>query len=207
MNIAYKLYLRTLKKIIYESKTEKSLKILDLGCGDINISPVLNACNEFTEYVGVDGHHHDESKNNPKIKTYKMNIFEIEKFYSKNYFDIVLALDVIEHLPEDGGMKLISLMEKLSKNMIVIFTPNGFLEQYDPKNKFNNHVSGWKYSFFKRNNFKIIGIYGPKIFRKEFCELRKPKFLNGFFSFMLNILITRYFPRLDMSIFCYKKIS
>jgi hypothetical protein len=208
MNIAYKLYIKSLKKIFNElnSKSQK-LKILDLGCGDIKVSPVLESCKNFHEYVGVDGFYFKKKNNNSKLKTYKMDIFDIDKHYNKSYFDIVLALDVIEHLTVTDGYKLIKLMEKMSKNIIVIFTPNGFIKQYDPKNKLNNHRSGWKYSFFLKNNYKIEGIYGPKLFRKEFCELKKPKYLFGVLSLLCNILFTRKFPKFDMSILCIKKIN
>jgi hypothetical protein len=208
MNIAYRLYIKSLKKLFDELNSKsQNLKILDLGCGNINSSPVLDSCKHFKKYVGVDGFHFKKINNNSKIKLYKMDIFDIDKHYKKSYFDIVLALDVIEHLTVPDGHRLITLMEKMSKNTIVILTPNGFIKQYDRINKLNNHISGWKYSFFEKNNYKIEGIYGPKIFRKEFCELRKPKYLFGVLSLFCNILFTRRFPKFDMSLLCVKKMN
>lgn len=205
MNPAYYLYKETIKKFLFKNNLDKNLKILDLGCGDFQLNPILNSHINFSEFVGIDAYNFKNNNGySANAKFVNKLIFEIEDLYPKKYFDIVFALDLIEHLDENQGMSLIKLMKKMSKKAIVIFTPNGFIPQYDPKNKFNCHRSGWSYEFFKKNNFEITGIYGPKIFRGEFCELKKPKLLNGILSIISNICFTRYFPKYDMSLFCSK---
>lgn len=208
MNPAYSIYINTLETILKNIK-DKNLEVLDLGCGNLSFSPVLkvlnNKCFKLKSYIGVDTFDFKFNSSNKNIKFYKDNIFN---FFTKNKkkFDVVFALDLIEHLTVKDGKRLLSMMQKLSKEYVIIFTPNGFIKQYDPINKFNNHISGWTYNFFLKKNFKIIGIYGPKALRKEFCELKSPKILNGILSLLSNIFFTRYFAKYDMSILCYKKI-
>ena len=79
-------------------------------------------------------------------------------------FDVVMAFDVIEHLPKDQGYLLIYQMERLSAQAAIVFTPNGWVWQPpSPNNPFNAHVSGWKPNEFPRSlGWKVIGQHGPK---------------------------------------------
>ena len=57
MNPAYSIYIRSLTNILRSIKL-KELTVLDLGCGNLNFSPVLAALNDkaikFKSYTGVD---------------------------------------------------------------------------------------------------------------------------------------------------------
>jgi len=42
-------------------------------------------------------------------------------------FDIVIAMDLIEHLPKSDGYKLLYEMERIARKACMIMTPNGFV--------------------------------------------------------------------------------
>jgi hypothetical protein len=61
-----------------------------------------------------------------------------------SHYDLILLIDVIEHLSADDGRRLISDCLKAGTN-ILISTPNEFCEQHDTfGNPFEIHQSHWK---------------------------------------------------------------
>ena len=134
MNIAYKFYLNKLKNILtdcYNHKKEK-IRILDLGCGDLSINPILNCgFDNFTSYVGIDAFKFDFPSNLSKdrISFINKNIFQISDTFDRKSFDIVFALDLIEHLEIKDGEKLIELMKKLAVHNIIFLHPTDLLNR------------------------------------------------------------------------------
>ena len=205
MNIAYKIFLNKIHNCLKETfKIKKSnIRILDLGCGDFLNNPILKCgFKDFDEYVGVDAFRFDNNIKNtdPKVSFVNKNLFEVIETFDEKSFDIVLALDLIEHLTIEDGEKLLLFMKNLSKYNIIVFTPNGFVKQEDPINKYNCHLSGWSFDYFQSKGYKSYPMYGFKIFRKEFCELRSPKLIFGPLSLFSNLVITRFFPKLDLAL-------
>lgn len=67
-----------------------------------------------------------------------------------NFFDIVLAFDLIEHLAKHDGYSLIYEMERICSVKAFIFTPQGYVWQPpSTNNSFNAHLSGWTPKDFK----------------------------------------------------------
>lgn len=65
-----------------------------------------------------------------------------------NSFDGALATELIEHIIKSDGKMIIEGMERVSKQKIVISTPNGFIPVKRQKNAWE-HKSGWYPSEFK----------------------------------------------------------
>jgi len=65
------------------------------------------------------------------------------------------------------------MMEKISKNKVIIFTPNGFLPQGEYyNNPWQVHKSGWTVKEMKKRGYKVIGINSWKPLRGEYARLR-----------------------------------
>lgn len=82
---------------------------------------------------------------------------------SAGSFDLVCALDVIEHLPKHEGYHLLYQMHRISSHNIVR-APNGFVWQPPfVSNPFQAHVSSWTASELRRMGFRRqFGEAGPK---------------------------------------------
>lgn len=151
--------------------------VLDVGCG--SNSPLALIKKDFYS-VGVDLHQAsiEKSKKQAIHDDYKMiSVLDIDKEFAENSFDCVIANDLIEHLSKEDGEKLIKAMEKIAKKRVVIFTPNGFLEQgiYD-NNPWQKHLSGWEVDEMRSKNYKVIGFNGLKSLRGEYAKiLNKPQ--------------------------------
>lgn len=128
-----------------------------------------------------------------------------------NSFDLVMAFDIIEHLPRHDGYLLIYEMQRISKHFSVIFTPNGLVWQPPLEgNPFQAHVSGWTPSELAKVGFRTLRgmrglrwLYGPMARRKIWPE---SKIISG-----LLAPIDRFaclFPRASFSFTAvYEKIS
>ena len=88
------------------------------------------------------------------------NVTDILPALDKNY-DLILLIDVIEHLNFEEGEKLIEMCQQHSKN-IIISTPKYFLQQPE---MFGNPYEAHK-AFYKKKHFKRIPdkIFIPNVF-------------------------------------------
>lgn len=192
---------------IQELKNCESL--LDVGCG--SNSPVQHFSKNLKRSVGVDTF--QPSIDQSKMKDihneyYMMNVLEMDKFFPEKSFDCVIATDLIEHLEKQDGFKLIEIMEKLAKKKVIIFTPNGFLEQkeYDG-NKYQVHLSGWDSGEMKKLGYRVIGINGWKFLRGEMASIRfRPKFLWWRVSLLSQYFTTRN-SKYAFAILCIKEMN
>ena len=154
-------YYKSLEKELSDAKT-----VLDVGCG--NWSPLANVKKTFYS-VGIDIHRPsiEEIKKKKIHDEYKVgDVLELSKIFKPKSFDVVLALDVIEHFEKDSAIKLIRSMDKIARKKVIILTPNGFAKQdaYDG-NLFQEHKSGWNISDFRRLGYKVFGIRGLRFLR------------------------------------------
>ncbi len=212
INFLKELYLQTNFKIFPNLRTELENAILpcktllDLGCGAN--SPIKYFSDNFNS-VGVDLYEKsiEESRSKKIHNEYlQMDVLKIEEKFKANSFDCVVALDLIEHLTKEEGIKLISAMEKISKSKILIFTPNGFTSQGEfDVNPWNIHKSGWTIDEMKQRGYKVIGMNGLKYLKGEYAAPRyKPKILWYIISEITQIFVRNH-PERANQILCVKK--
>ena len=138
----------------------KNSTILDLGCG--NGAPFIGT--DFPSLTGVDIW--KKKFNMPEYDVIYFNdIREIDKFFPDKFFDVVTAIDVIEHLEKEEGIKLIEDTEKLALKKIIFFTPKKWRENKDSfenkkwwsyGNKNCIHKSLWTEKDFTSRGYEII---------------------------------------------------
>jgi len=79
--------------------------------------------------------------------------------------DVILAVEIIEHLSETDGYSLLAEIDRVTLNLAVLTTPNGFLPSLTPSDISEIHRSGWKPDQLKMNGYQIFGM-GLKIYSK-----------------------------------------
>lgn len=77
--------------------------------------------------------------------TYR-DVTTINPEYFANY-DIIMLIDVIEHLKKDDGFMLLRSMVDAGAQVLVS-TPKTFFEQHDPNNPYEDHLSHWTWQDF-----------------------------------------------------------
>jgi len=166
----------------------KSESALDLGTGSGNFE--LEFCHRLKKIVGVD--YNDEalaflskklkqvkSKN---VKLVNANVLDAPKITHLGRFDMILMIDVLEHLEEKAAEKLITGFKKLltRNGKVVIVTPNyiGFWPFMEKViiDKFTN--------FPHLENMQHITKYGPEnligVFKKNGFRVAKITTFNTF---------------------------
>lgn len=193
-------YYKTLEKEVSGAKT-----VLDVGCG--SWSPLANVKKTFYS-VGIDIH----KPSIEEIKKKKIHdddkvgdVLNLDKFFKPKSFDVVVALDVVEHFEKKQGLDLIKKMESIAKKKVVIFTPYGFTKQ-DPVdgNPFQKHKSGWTIAEFDRMGYKLHGMRGFRFIRGEYATIKyKPWFLWGIISTLSQAFVYN-FPQLAYQLIAVK---
>lgn len=96
----------------------------------------------------------------------------------ENYYDFVLAIDLIEHLSKSEGFLLLYELDRISKGFSALLTPNGFVWQPPSENNPHNaHISGWTHKELRQLGwryqrgqigFKLLyGSYGLAKYQKS----------------------------------------
>ncbi len=163
-------------------KKSKKLKILDFGCGSMEISKKLKDKNYVGQIVGSDIFKH-------KFKSSKMVYVDNDELFKiKEKFDVIFMVDVLHHVGIEDAHKIIKKLFKLSNNIII-----------------KDH---FEHSFFSRHLLRFVDFYanygyGVNVPKKYFDEVSWSKTLiksnckeifhkknfqqhDGLFNFILN---------------------
>jgi len=142
--------------------------ILDLGCGVMGATlDTLEWNNNYPNrlnnvIVGVDMYvpYLKRIKDLKNIIALRLNIKDLSIFMDKS-FDVVMGLDVVEHVREPIAYELIREMERIARKKVIIYTPIEFKEQ-DKLNAWELGVNEYQRHFchippywFENNGYKV----------------------------------------------------
>jgi SAM-dependent methyltransferase len=182
--------------------------VLDVGCG---ISGILREL-DVPKTTGFDGYQPDldKAKSQNTHQEYVLgDARKLADYFQPKEFDACIALDVIEHLTKEDGLKLMQSMEKLAKKTVILFTPSGFLPQRNSvEGDLQVHLSGWEPAEMSNYGYVVTGLLGPKTLRGEGHMLKKrPAVLWAMVSFFCQVLWTKRQPAKAAAIFCVKSFA
>ena len=187
--------------------------VLDLGCG---WSSPLQFCKNIDFSVGVEAYkpYLDKSMRSGIHSKYMNKSIESVSFPERS-FDAVILIEVLEHLPNKVGKRILANAERWAKKKVIVTSPNGFIEQksYD-RNPLQRHLSGWNALTMKELGFQSKGLQGLKILRQPDSHHGKLtdtiRFRPRLFWFAvsaLSQLLTYYTPSLAFDLFSVKKLQ
>lgn len=132
--------------------------------------------------------------------------------FKKDSFDVVIALQVLEHLKKDEALKLLGKLERIAKKQVIIATPIG--EMYHPavdNNPLQLHKSSFVPEEFRKRGYRILK-FGRKSILGEHGIVHKTK--NDFLRKIIytgNILLTPFYyliqPLSDYHLYAYKNFD
>lgn len=183
--------------------------VLDIGCGDGQLMVKVNYDKKY-EVTGVDLYR-PSLKKAKKTGVYKKTVLsDLKKLkFKQKSFDVVLASQVIEHVSKKNGLRIISSMEKIAREKVVISTPNGFVPFEPFEDKDNNplqiHKSGWRIKEMQRLGYKVYGQGSEFIYSSTglLYRFRKLKNLLVIISYLLSP-ITYFYPNSSFIIIAIK---
>ncbi len=141
------------KKIIKKYKLNKNSKILDIGCGKGHLVYELKKILDSTKIYGVDISRYALNKCPLEIKK-NLKYLDVKKGlkYKKNYFDLVISINLIHNLEINYLKKFISEIVRISKKSYIT------TESYRNENELFN-LQCWALtceSFFSEKEWKWL---------------------------------------------------
>ena len=148
--------------------------LLDVGCGAA--SRIRNFPERLPHTVGIDAFEPalEASRASGIHDEYRLvDARRLADAFDPASFDVVLAVDVLEHLTREEGVALLRAMEQIARKRTVVFTPNGHLDQGAlGGNPHQAHRSGWEVEDLRSAGYDVIGVHGLKLLRGDEARLR-----------------------------------
>ena len=133
--------------------------VLDLGCGIMGVTKNLRCLS----ILGVDVCEDYLNQIKGRVPVIWTDArFATKQLMLSQSFDVVLAIDFIEHLDRQSGLELLDEMSRVARKKAIVFTPEGFIEQKDGigwaqgKPEYQSHKSGWTADDFKGWRVRIL---------------------------------------------------
>ncbi len=125
----------------------------------------------------------------------------------KNSADAVVALEVLEHLPKEDGAIFLSVLENIAREVVVISTPNGYVEQgASDGNEYQRHLSGWNAAELRALGYQVYGTLGLKRLRGSYAAISyRPRWLWAMLSRLSEWYVWQR-PEKAFGLLCYKKV-
>lgn len=194
------------------------LKILDLGSGFGGVWNNVKGRTVFSELkilitlIDIDS----DLLNRASVNSLPQAKFDLqvgllpnclEKFATDS-FDLVLGIDLIEHLSKEDGYRLLYEIDRIGKMSSMLVTPNGFVWQPPAlNNRYNAHISSWTSEELKTLGWtRIRGLVGFRSYWGPYSQpLRQPT--NSFWweFYALQKIIASFFPKVAFSILAVKR--
>lgn len=169
--------------------SKEKITLLDIGCADGNTALILKLHETF-EITGVEifKPYVDLAM---KRGIYKKVIrADIRKLKTKDNFDIVMALNILEHFNKEEARKILKKIENMARKKIIIVIPIGKhpQESYD-NNKYQEHKSFWEVKEMQSLGYKIKS-QGLKVLWGHGNVVKKYKL----FCYVFFILSNLFYP-------------
>lgn len=136
----------------------KDITILDLACGLSLRSKYIPA----SIRVGVDiyDEYFKHIEADVPYVVIRQDIRDLSIFPDKS-FDLVIALDVVEHLTKNESLAMIKECERIARKAVIIETPEGFIPQNidilgHGGDEYQTHRSGWEATEFEDMGYSVI---------------------------------------------------
>jgi len=148
----------TVLNTVRRSLDKRAESILDIGCGEGAPMKSINRHKHFYT-VGIDifEPYINKCKRQGTHNEYVLCDVQNLPFHRKS-FDIVLCMEVLEHLESEAGGKLLEAMEEVACKQVIISTPVGTYKQcsYD-ENPHQEHKIIWSPAELKKLGYKVRG--------------------------------------------------
>jgi len=133
--------------------------VLDVACGlslksqyiDADLRLGLDIYRPFLEKIEADC----------PYAVINADAMEIEKLFLPDSFDLVLLLDIVEHLEKPDSLRLLEMAERIARVAVIVETPRGYIPQNIDiwgwgGHEHQTHRSGWEVEDFTDRGYDVV---------------------------------------------------
>jgi 2-polyprenyl-3-methyl-5-hydroxy-6-metoxy-1,4-benzoquinol methylase len=133
--------------------------ILDVACGLSLKSKYIKA--DIRVGVDIYKEYFNHIETDVEYIPVVYDVRKMQDIFLPKTFDIVLALDIVEHLEKEESLELLKQCEKFARKAVIIETPNGYIPQNidilgHGGHEFQTHRCGWTVEELEKLGFKTI---------------------------------------------------
>jgi len=149
---------------------EPGMRVLDVGCSDGRGSEVLSQPGVH----GIDIYRPALEGARAAHRRGPVTQGDVRALpFASATFDIVVALDVIEHFDKPVARGVLDEMERVSRFLVVVVTPRGFVQQSGtPEEPWQEHRCGFAPTELAALGYDVSGIGGPACLRGPYGTFR-----------------------------------
>ena len=144
----------SLDKIFKEKglwRLKEDITILDVACGLSFRSKYIPASLRLGVDIYDEYFKHIES--DVPYAVVKYDVRKLNEIFTPKSFDLIIALDVVEHLTKEESLDMIKQCEIITRQAVIIETPEGFIPQNidilgHGGHEYQTHRSGWSVEDF-----------------------------------------------------------
>lgn len=133
--------------------------VLDVACGLSLKSKYIEA----SMRLGVDIHeeYFKHMEVDVPYAVIKYDVRNLNEIFLDDSFDVVIALDIIEHLEKEESLSMIKECERIARKAVVLETPEGFIPQNidiqgHGGDQWQTHRSGWEADELKGLGYEVV---------------------------------------------------
>ena len=148
--------------------------VLDVGCG--SHSQIVNVRGQLSRLTGIDAFPAslaEARRSGAFDELVEGRVQDLDRLFGDATYDVVAAIDLLEHLDEDDGVRLLEAMGRIASRRVVVLTPNRFVPQGEVDgNPWQVHRSGWTPAQLRARGFTVRGMHGLRVLRSEEARIR-----------------------------------
>jgi SAM-dependent methyltransferase len=215
---------------VWRMMDKEAKTMLDVGCGKGEPMAFINRQGKF-KVVGIDifKPYLEEAREKSHVLRPKSNnkqghrTSDLGQIYSNlilgnvrnlpfkdQSFDLVICIEVLEHLEKKDGERLLSELERVAKRQILLTTPVGKYEQHPfEANPHQEHKYIWKPRELKEKGYKVRGVGFKGMGGEGSWAVQLPSVLQPFryLIYSLGTLFSYFFPEVACHIVAEKNFG
>lgn len=143
-------------------------RVLDVGCSDGRGSEALTGAYGCDIHLPTLQRAEADERRSPVAQT------DVRRLpFRSGAFDVVVALDVIEHFEKPDALRVIDEMTRVSRDTVVVMTPSGFVPQPPTETEpWQEHRSGFEAAELQDLGFAVRGLGGWSRLRSDYGAFR-----------------------------------
>jgi ubiquinone/menaquinone biosynthesis C-methylase UbiE len=167
-----KLFKKRIRIAVEIASIKENYVVLDVGCHTGYLLKFIHFLNPLTKLYGIDNDPYGPS--NTKIENCELQTADVRKIpFDEKYFDVIFAMDVLEHVENDLDMAINEIGRVLKPEGIVILSGPTESWFYSLCRFF--YIGKFRYAGHKRTVYDI-----EKMFESSGFQLIEKRSLPGF---------------------------